>query len=274
MILNKKELLENGYLTFNLKDLDETLYNRFLEKFNKNLLRKQIKFFRNDSTLFKKHIPTDLNNFIKDKFLTDANGDINDRGLIKDKPFVDLKYKFEGTFENLKKIDNYLNELIEIEPLNQTGQTWYFGDLEWNGIDGKLTPSAQLVESLYIQTIKNLYRDDIINKDDYEPYKIINQETSIVRGTDVTLYLKNNYINAHQDSEGDFNRLCVMLIYLNEDWENGYGGEIVVDEELVIPPSFGNVVILDFTQNNISHEVLKIVNEDFERFALIKFFYK
>ena len=63
-------------------------------------------------------------------------------------------------------------------------------------------------------------------------------------------------------------------MYLNDDWESGYGGEIVVNEEITIPPLFGNIVILDFTENNIEHEVPKVINENFERFAIIKFFYK
>lgn len=63
-------------------------------------------------------------------------------------------------------------------------------------------------------------------------------------------------------------------MYLNDDWENGYGGEIVVNNEITIPPLFGNIVILDFTQNNINHEVLNVIKENFERYAIIKFFYK
>ena len=49
MILNKKLLTERGYLTFNLKELDEELYNEFKKTYTKEFLNKKIKIFRFDT---------------------------------------------------------------------------------------------------------------------------------------------------------------------------------------------------------------------------------
>ena len=87
------------------------------------------------------------------------------------------------------------------------------------------------------------------------------------------MYLQDGYITPHEDGY-DEGRLCVMLMYMNEDYDYGYGGEIIVNGELTVEPKEGNIVILDFLHNNIEHEVLPIIKNGFERFAFIKFFYE
>ena len=64
-----------------------------------------------------------------------------------------------------------------------------------------------------------------------------------------------------------------MLLYLNDDWKEGDGGELVIKnngKETIVLPKLGNYAVLDFTKNNVTHEVLK-VNNDFKRFSYIHF---
>ena len=98
---------------------------------------------------------------------------------------------------------------------------------------------------------------------------------SVLNRTEVLAhaYTKNNFIELHQDGyvEG---RLCVILIYLNDDYKEGYGGELVINKSNIVKPEFGNIVILDFTKNNVYHSVNSVLDDNFKRFAFIRFFYQ
>ena len=91
----------------------------------------------------------------------------------------------------------------------------------------------------------------------------------------LTLFEKEDLITPHRDGRNP-GRICAILIYLNDDWKEGDGGELVVidkqNKKIKIPPKFGTTVVLDFTleENNLSHAVLP-VNGDFKRWAYIRF---
>ena len=69
---------------------------------------------------------------------------------------------------------------------------------------------------MYNTTIKKLYKDYIKNTEDYsDDYNVTN---NILRSTDVTMYLQDGYITPHEDGY-DEGRLCVMLMYMNEDYD-------------------------------------------------------
>ena len=93
---------------------------------------------------------------------------------------------------------------------------------------------------------------------------------------ELTLYDKDCFIENHKDGDDDDNdRLCVVILYLNKDWKNGMGGELIITDEhnnnLEITPEFGNFAILDFQNYNLKHEVKKITDDNFHRKALISF---
>ena len=86
------------------------------------------------------------------------------------------------------------------------------------------------------------------------------------------LYENGDFTSIHQDGFNK-NRLCVILVYLSDNWNEGDGGELVVktkDGEVKIEPNLGKFVVLDFLENNLLHEVLK-VNNDFKRYTYIHF---
>ena len=86
------------------------------------------------------------------------------------------------------------------------------------------------------------------------------------------LYENGDFIKAHEDGF-DARRLCVVLLYLNDDWKEGDGGELVIKnngKETIVLPKLGNYAVLDFTKNNVTHAALK-VNNDFKRFSYIHF---
>lgn len=90
-----------------------------------------------------------------------------------------------------------------------------------------------------------------------------------------TLYEEGNFINEHKDGL-DPDRLCVVLIYFSESdsYTSKSGGELVIrtahDETKKVEPIIGNYCVLDFSENNLDHNVLN-VSGDFKRYAYIHF---
>ena len=90
-----------------------------------------------------------------------------------------------------------------------------------------------------------------------------------------TLYEEGNFINDHRDGL-DPDRLCVVLIYFSDpdSYSSNSGGELIIrtahDEIKKVDPILGNYCVLDFSQNNLDHNVLR-VNDDFKRYAYIHF---
>ena len=269
MILDKKLLIEKGYLTFNLKDLNENLFNEFKKELTKEYLRSRIATLRVDSIVLEENL-SKLKE-IQDKFKVKCDERLEVLSSINKTTKVMNKY--HGKLDILKEVDKYITSIDYSRTENMYGgQAWMYGRFPESYYSYN-----NLIESLYLQTVTELYKEEIINHEEFKPKSLkdagFSNKPHISAGTDITLYVKDNYISGHADGI-DGTRLCVLLMYLNDDWESGYGGEIVVNEEITIPPLFGNIVILDFTENNIEHEVPKVINENFERFAIIKFFYK
>lgn len=66
-------------------------------------------------------------------------------------------------------------------------------------------------------------------------------------------------IKLHRDaSDNNPNRLCAVLNYINDGWKQEYGGCLVLENGEIITPENGTIVILDFTENNLLHEVTPV----------------
>ena len=96
---------------------------------------------------------------------------------------------------------------------------------------------------------------------------------SIAKGN-ISLFEDGDFICNHRDGKNE-GRVCGILIYLTpeSEYDNG-GGELILktaeDQEIIIIPTFGKFCVLDFTINNIEHEVNPVKN-GFKRFTYINF---
>ena len=127
-------------------------------------------------------------------------------------------------------------------------------------IDKKYGKLNSFFDNLSVKIAKKLYSEYEFNIDDLNS-----------RGT-YTLYENGDFIQDHEDGF-DKNRLCVILLYLSDDWKEGDGGELVIknnENEIIVTPKLGNYAVLDFCKNNVSHEVNKVCNE-FKRYTYIHF---
>lgn len=84
----------------------------------------------------------------------------------------------------------------------------------------------------------------------------------------VTNFTKDCYIEDHSDG-GNPNMVCNILIYLNKDWIEGNGAELVVKNKFKQQPKWGNFAVLDFTKHNPSHSVTPSLSLTNNRFAVL-----
>ena len=98
----------------------------------------------------------------------------------------------------------------------------------------------------------------------------------LVHMDDVTLFENGDFINEHKDGFNE-GRICVFLIYLSDSQTyNDGGGKLIIKNNDIIEevyPINENFTILDFTQNNVTHEVTPVKN-DFKRLTYINFISK
>ena len=88
------------------------------------------------------------------------------------------------------------------------------------------------------------------------------------------LYQEGDFIQFHTDGRNP-GRLCVFLIYLSENQNDGGGRLIIQDKQTkihTVEPCRGTFVVLDFTRFNLSHAV-EVVKNNFKRYSFICFVY-
>ena len=160
-------------------------------------------------------------------------------------------------FKELEKLKE------ECAPL-KLWQFWYSTD----GIDKDLNLSNQEyqeIQKIFNRILKKCYPTDMLP--DEKKHNHIQ----------CTMFNKMCYINPHYDGLNN-NKLCNILIYLNDDYKNGYGGELIIKNEsslndyIKIIPELGRIVVIDFSKANPNHEVTEVLDDKFKRCALISSF--
>ena len=98
---------------------------------------------------------------------------------------------------------------------------------------------------------------------------------SIQSHSQFTNFRRGCGIKSHADSNSDHNptRICAILSYFSQDWKEEYGGCLVIENEVTVLPNEDTIVILDFTENNIEHEVSEVVVDKY-RWAVLSFLEK
>jgi len=160
-----------------------------------------------------------------------------------------------GAYDNYSKDVDFqtLEKLKESAKVNNAWQFWYQSNDLQNYLSFK--------EQSFIKEIIN----NILNK--CYPSDLINKKEDGARNPSITMFNEKCYINPHVDGSNNL-KLCNILIYLNKDWNEGFGGELVVNNNKIIP-TFAKVAILDFKHVNPEHSVNKILDSNFKRYTLI-----
>lgn len=260
-------LISKGFTSFNLKDYDVTLYNK---------LRKTVPYNGVSSVVnpiltkfvFCARIFTTLESFFKklEPMLVYIGYDIENKEYLyhKNRQFEHEKNNSsDGVYV---RMDFPSNDYIMLDKIKQTlflnfkfaqDQSWYETDsLRVN--EGNQTSLQRFFRDMIREILESHYSMDISNY--FLPENFSAQ---------ITCFPNNSLITPHKDGENE-ERLAVILLYLNDDWKIEYGGQLVVNNDTVIQPEFGNVTILDFTKNNIHHEVLEVMGNS-RRYAYVSF---
>ena len=259
-------LINKGFTSFNLKDYDITLYNKLREMIPYGETTRIFNPYLH-GFFFCASMDIHVHEFFEklEPLISDIGYDVTSSNYIieKEKVFNDvsenrthyLRMYFHS--ENLS-ILNKIKEIIFKNFKFDQDQCWFESNVCRPSESNKTNFETELKHILHSIIQKHYPSNNVSRYFDTSNFRPI-----------VTSFPKYSLIKTHKDGENE-ERLAVILLYLNDDWRNEYGGQLVVENNTIIQPEFGNVAILDFTHNNVQHEVLE-VNTDRNRFAYNSF---
>jgi Rps23 Pro-64 3,4-dihydroxylase Tpa1-like proline 4-hydroxylase len=161
-----------------------------------------------------------------------------------------------NSYEEAKLIKQLHLSTNKKRGLWQTFYTW--GADESSSINQTKSEYIPLMSKLFLEIFKYAYNGEMID-DIWE----------IGEGNiNMTHFDKDCFIDDHADGGGK-RMICNILIYLNDDWDDSYGGELVINGGLTQQPKFGNFAILDFKTVNPLHSVTPIKSDDFHRYTIL-----
>ena len=177
------------------------------------------------------------------------------------------EWYFSGSYEKLTilrkwLVDNYKKSIY---------QMWY--EIRLQTIKGKgpagidASKIHQELTKIYLELYGHLEEVQNFGRE-YNPELNLNNQVFRLQ-----VYEEGCFITPHRDSEGgDSNEgKCSMLLYTNEDYVEGMGGELVCTynrvgrkKEITVPPTIGTLAIIDFKKSP-SHAVNVIKEKDWMR---------
>jgi hypothetical protein len=212
---------------------------------------------------------TVFNNVVSDEIVKDFNKTFPSVPV-----FSKVEYSFEGqirgdinhsneeTRDARETLDKFkIKDIIESSDyIVQLPQYWY-----WCSIPSHPSPRHwNEIESIIIKKLKEIYKN----------YELLDEDTHV----EMHIMPPYTFISRHDDGVVE-NRLGAFLLPLNNKPRSGKGGDLVMnygkspDQQStdIIESNVGDLIVLDFTQNNIEHEVTMIKN--WIRLSLVGFFY-
>ena len=264
---NRQELFDTGLSVFNLDhDVVENIKKlniNFQEKVNNNIITLSVQM---NSKLFRSN--TQLFNDIHDKFV-EMNKIISHTGMTGHYFPKDEIFDFAGNYYNhLIKVREFLIKRCGDERLST-----YFPDaLSWPESRHKelinqmwyYTPITDIDKDAFLwkklkDTYLKLYDGKVTEKTVDKTYQQVTNKTN----AQIQLYDEGCFIFKHSDGSPTDHYQCQMLLYIDEDWKPGMGGELFCinskGKEIVVEPKIGTCVVLDYDKNP-EHEV-KVVKE-------------
>ncbi len=197
----------------------------------------KIQLFEQGYTIFNLY---DLND-------NEINESLNKLYELSKNEFTNLRYKkiladsnnfIKDIFENLEEIKNSVKNfnLYEI---------WYYNDV-----------NKEIFKKPLLNKIKNFFYNENIDAFNHASH--------------ITMYNDDCFLIEHNDGFNPNSKYkCVILIYLNKEEEIVNGGELILNGNIKVKPIIGNVVVMDFTKNDVKHGVSKV--SGYERKCFLNF---
>jgi len=199
-------------------------------------------------------------NIIQEKgyLVLDKNSINLPNSLVNDIDSLFLKYRTneESLFQNVR-LHNIgtvsVNDNVEFSSLveeNKNNPNWF-----------QIWKSSPILDE--DKNLVELYNSKIVD--------LIYEVTPTSMHYEFTCFRKGCGIKPHKDAnDHNPNRLCVILSYFSNEWKREFGGTLILNQSEEIVPNENTIVILDFTKNNISHEVSRVL-VDKNRLSLTTF---
>ena len=156
------------------------------------------------------------------------------------------------THENAKVKQKEVLDFLKNDYI-QCSQMWYYREM--NEI---VTLDTDL------DSYKNHIKNMMIELFDFKE----TQEYSLFAPS-FTYYNNGCHLQNHSDGTGT-GRICAVLIYLNEIYDENDGGILVLNNDEQILPTFGKVAIIDLQTFDIKHMVTQVTG-GMGRYALLSF---
>lgn len=227
----KHKLKTEGYCQFHISDFNEKM----------------------ESAIKKHMIGIDDSKY--KKLMSGIRLDITNRELINDIIISNLfdedgnskMYRAgSGSYTEAEKIKNYIRTTYPKEDIFQIWH-WNAGDVSMN-VEGYYKP--------YFDKITRYFYD-------IEPSQQLNYNSQF------TMYSNKCFLQNHKDGYVD-GRLCVVLIYLNEEYDESNGGLLILNTNEKVLPKIGNIAIIDLAKFDIEHQVTEVVGNQ-NRYCVLSF---
>ena len=245
--LYKRELFDTGVLIFNLdhevvKNINKFNIN-FQEKVNNNIIYLSAQL---DNQVLQSN--PQIIYEVRDKVVEMNKTSSSFIELSVPFPNKNGQIEFQGNYNQLRMVREFI-----IKKYNESlTQIWYYQTIS------DIDKDAFLWKKLK-DTYLKLYDGKVTEKTVDKTYQHIDSKTN----AQVQLYDEGCFIEKHSDGYPAITNQCQMLLYIDEDWKPGMGGELFCinskGKEIVVEPKIGTCVVLDF-EKNPSHEV-KVVTE-------------
>ena len=245
--LYKRELFDTGVLIFNLdhevvKNINKFNIN-FQEKVNNNIIYLSAQL---DNQVLQSN--PQIIYEVRDKVVEMNKTSSSFIELPVPFPNKNGQIEFQGNYNQLRMVREFI-----IKKYNESlTQIWYYQTIS------DIDKDAFLWKKLK-DTYLKLYDGKVTEKTVDKTYQHIDSKTN----AQVQLYDEGCFIEKHSDGYPAITNQCQMLLYIDEDWKPGMGGELFCinskGKEIVVEPKIGTCVVLDF-EKNPSHEV-KVVTE-------------
>lgn len=194
----------------------------------------------------------DLNeNFYNFLLKYKCNSDVNLQKKMNCLRFDGIKTQINKNYDSFASANEFGSTFMADEVGNSVDifQYWYY------------TEALQLMNTDYDNFLNYVF--------EMVAYLYDTDDEFVRHSSQFTYYTKDCFLKEHSDGYGT-GRICAVLIYLNETYDENDGGYLILDKKDKVLPIFGNVAIIDLESSDIKHEVKKVTG-GIGRYAILSF---
>ena len=204
----------------------------------------------------------EINKTMEGKELTSVAADHDSQNNQSDENDIPL-WDFYGPYEKLTILRKYIVDNFK----SSVFQMWYRIELpNTHNKDNASNAVFTMFTSQIHEELTKIYLELYGDLEEVQNFgREYNSNTTLQQTFRLQVYEEGCFISPHRDGGGGH---CSMLLYTNEDYVEGMGGELVcIDskgKEIIVPPTIGTLAIVDFKKDP-SHSVNIIKGNNWNR---------